>query len=50
VPEFTMRTISTHGTRAMTALAISFSRAQGAPKDVPFASWATSASRTSGWA
>jgi hypothetical protein len=36
VPELVNRTISTEGTAAMTALASSFSRAQGAPKEVPF--------------
>lgn len=36
VPELVNLTISTEGTAAMTALASSFSRAQGAPKEVPF--------------
>jgi hypothetical protein len=35
VPELVKRTISTEGTAAMTALASSFSRGQGAPKEVP---------------
>ena len=36
VPELVKRTISTAGTASMTILASSFSRAHGAPNDVPF--------------
>ena len=47
VPELQKRTISAQGTASITIFASSFSRAHGAPKDVPLASCSTSASFTS---
>jgi len=51
VPELVKRTISTEGTASMTILASSFSRAHGAPNEVPFSSVTLSASstRSSAW-
>ena len=50
VPELTMRSFSTAGTRRTTSSASSTSASVGAPKEVPLAVAACTASTTLGWA
>jgi hypothetical protein len=50
VPELTMRSLPTAGTRRATSSASSTSASVGAPNDVPRAAAACTASTTRGWA